>query len=230
MEKYTIYTRCNKMIEENYKLKYLSNITELRDVFRKAHDYVKGQFQLYEDKKSHSFDHIVRVTNTCLNLAQKLEANLDVLLLAAIFHDVGRPIEEIDGRCHAEVSAEESENFLNKQNLSMLKKDVSEAILSHRFSKNIAPKTKEAKILQDADALDALGAIGLYRTISFSCERGLDMQEALVHFDEKLFKLPARMHFPLTKLIAENKCNILKDFVKKVEEESDNKFIEEFYQ
>jgi uncharacterized protein len=230
MEKYTIYMRSRKMIEENYKLKYLSNLTELRHIFHKAHDYVKEQLQKYEDKKSHAFDHIVRVTNTCLNLAQNLEAYLDVLLLAAIFHDVGRPIEEMDGRCHAEVSAEKAENFLDKHNLSMLKNDVNEAILSHRFSKKIAPKTKEAKILQDADALDALGAIGLYRTISFSCERGLDMREALVHFDEKLFKLPERMHFPLTKLIAENKCKILEDFVKKVGEESENKFFDVFFQ
>jgi len=218
------------MFEENYKLKYISDLSELREVFQKAHDHVKSQFKLYEDKKSHSFDHIVRVTNTCLNLAQKLEAHLDVLLLASIFHDVGRPIEEINGRCHAEVSAEEADKFLDKLNLSKLKKDVNEAILSHRFSKKIEPRTIEAKILQDADALDALGAIGLYRTISFSCERELDMQEALIHFDEKLFKLPSRMHFPITKQIAESKCIILKEFVKKIEEESSNSFFNIFLQ
>ena len=75
------------MSEENYKLKYLSSLKELREVFQDAYDYVKNQLQHYEDKKSHSFDHIIRVTDTCLYLAQKLEAYVDVLLLAAIFHD-----------------------------------------------------------------------------------------------------------------------------------------------
>lgn len=214
--------RCRKMKQENCKLKFLSNLTELKEVLQKAHKYVKKQFQLYEDKMSHSFDHIIRVTNTCLELAPKLDAHLDVLLIASMFHDVGRPIEEINGRCHAEVSAEKAVEFLDGLNLTLLKQDVTEAILSHRFSKNIAPKTIEAKILQDADALDALGAIGLYRTISFSCERGLNMKEALVHFDEKLFKLPSRMHFSITKNIAEDKCSILNEFIKKVGEESSN--------
>ena len=54
------------------------------------------------------------------------------------------------------------------------------------------------------------------------------MQEALIHFDEKLFKLPSRMHFPITKQIAENKCIILKEFVKKIEEESNNSFFNTF--
>ncbi len=216
------------MIEENYKLKHLTDLTELKEVFQKAHDYVRGQFKLHEDKKSHSFDHIIRVTNTCLKLSQKLEAHVDILLLAAIFHDVGRPVEELNGRCHAEVSAELARGFLEKLHLSKLINEVNEAILSHRFSKKIAPKTVEAKILQDADALDALGAIGLYRTISFSCERGLDMQEALVHFDEKLFKLPSRMHFSITKQIAEDKCTILRDFVRKTEQELNNSHFNAF--
>ncbi len=210
------------MKQKNCKLKFLSSQAELKEVLQKAHEYVKNQFQLYENKMSHSFDHIIRVTNTCLELAPKLDAHLDVLLIASIFHDVGRPIEEINGRCHAEVSAEKAAEFLDKLNLTELKQDVTEAILSHRFSKNIAPKTREAKILRDADALDALGAIGLYRTISFSCERGLKMKESLIHFDEKLFKLPSMMHFPITKNIAEDKCNILNEFIKKVGEESSN--------
>ena len=57
------------MKQENCKLKFLSNLTAMKEVLQKAHKNVQKQFQLYEDKMSHSFDHIIRVTNTCLELS-----------------------------------------------------------------------------------------------------------------------------------------------------------------
>ena len=52
------------MKQENYKLKFLSNLVELKEVLQKAHEYVKYQFQLHENRMSQSCEHIIRVTNT----------------------------------------------------------------------------------------------------------------------------------------------------------------------
>ena len=207
------------MNEQKVKLKYISDISALREIIDITHQYTRDILVASNKKQSHSFDHILRVVNTCYNLAIQLEAYLDVTLLAAFFHDVGRPIEEETGKCHAEVGAEIAEEFLKKNNLIELVQDVCDAIKSHRFSKGIEPKTTEAKILQDADALDALGEIGLYRTISFSCEGGLNLKEAIKHFDDKLLKLPARMHFPITRELAKKRCEILIEFKEGIQEE-----------
>ena len=205
-----------------FRFKHISTKEKLRKIMSIAYQYSRNRLSELNSKQSHSFDHIIRVLNTCYKLSIQLKAYLDVTLLAAILHDVGRPIEEATGKCHAEASAEIAEEFLKENNLDDLIFDVCEAIRSHRFSKKIEPKTKEAKILQDADALDALGAIGLYRTISFSCEKKLDLIEAIKHFDDKLLKLPARMHFSTTRELAEKRCEIIAEFKNSIQEDLDN--------
>ena len=150
------------------------------------------------------------------------EQDFDVVVLAALFHDIGRPIDSKTGRCHAEIGAEKAEQFLKQEGLTEMISDVSDAILSHRFSKNIDPVSMEAKILQDADALDALGAMGLYRTLGYSFEKGRDLEEAIKHFHEKLFKLSKRMHFPSSKERAQEKEKILHDFIDGIDFEKKN--------
>ena len=204
-----------KIQKEN--LKYFSSGSEFREFLIKAHQFVKQQFLLYNKKESHSLEHTIRVVNTCINLASKLNGAIDVVVIAALFHDVGRPLEDILGKCHAETSAETASSFLIQNSLNDMIPEVKEIILSHRYSKKIEPTTKEGKILKDADALDALGAIGLYRTISYSVEKGYELERALEHFEEKLFKLPSLMRFGLTRKIAEKEIEILREFVKQAE-------------
>lgn len=198
-------------------MKYIPTKSEFRKIISKAHIIVKKELHTETNKKFHSLEHTLRVVNTCLFLSEKLDAYVDVVVLAAIFHDIGRPIESKTGRCHAEIGAEQAEQFLNQEGLIDLTKDVCDAIKSHRFSKNIEPISLEAKILQDADTLDALGALGLYRTLGFSFERGLNLDESIEHFHDKLFKLSSRMHFPESKKLAEEKEKILYDFVEGVD-------------
>ncbi len=202
---------------EDY-LEFFPNYYEFKGILIKAYQFILKQFLVSGNKKSHSLEHTIRVTHTCMKLGYELNAKLDVLIIAALFHDTGRPIEEATGRCHAELSADIATEFLKEHSLNDMIPEVCDIILSHRFSKKIKPKSKEGKILKDADALDALGAMGLYRTISYSIEKKYDLKKALEHFDEKLFKLPELMHFPFTKKLAEERCKILKEFVKDIEE------------
>ncbi len=205
------------MKEVEKSLKYFENVDEFDSFLIEVYEFVRQQFLIYESKASHSLEHTIRVANLCLELALQLEAAVDVILIAALFHDVGRPVEELTGRCHAEVSSEKAMEFLKSITKENLVFDVCSAIESHRFSKGIEAITKEGKILKDADALDALGVIGIYRTISYSTEKGLNLEEARKHFDDKLLKLPSLMHFPLTKEIAERECIVLKEFAKEMD-------------
>jgi len=204
-----------KNIEDYFE--FFPNYQEFQTILVKAYHFILQQFQVSGRKKSHSLEHTIRVTHTCIKLGLKLNAKLDVLIIAALFHDTGRPIEESTGRCHAELSAEIAAKFLKEHSHSDMVPKVCDVILSHRFSKKIKPTSKEGKILKDADALDALGAMGLYRTISYSIEKKYDLKKALEHFDEKLFKLPELMHFTFTKELALERCKILKEFVEDIE-------------
>ena len=207
------------MVDNGYRMKFVSSTKELKEIILKAYQVVKKELHTDTNKKFHSLEHTIRVANTCLFLAKELDGYGDVLLLSALFHDIGRPIESKTGRCHAEIGVERVQLFLEQEELTELSQDVCDAIMSHRFSKNIKPKTLEAEILQDADALDALGAFGLFRTLGYSFEKGRDLDESLEHFYEKLFTLSSRMHFPITKKLAKEREKILYDFVAGINED-----------
>jgi len=89
----------------------------------------------------------------------------------------------------------------------------------HRFRKGVIPKTLEAKILQDANRLDALGAIGIYRVIVHSCIHKRSIQETIQHFEEKILRLKDFIHTETAKRIAAKKIKIVGDFVKRLKEE-----------
>ncbi len=188
--------------------KYIKDAKKLENLFKQSYAFVKNK--LSNISNSHSFDHTLRVTWLTLSIGKELGAALDVLALSAIFHDVARPIEKLTGKCHAKEGARIASEFLKEYCPIELVNEVSEAILSHRFSLDIEPKTLEGKILKDADMLDALGAVGLYRLISYGVEHGREITDALKHFDDKLFILPSKMHFPITKKMAEERVKMLR--------------------
>jgi uncharacterized protein len=172
----------------------------------------------------HGFPHVERVYNICIDIGEKMNANLLVLMIAALLHDCGRIQEEIEseGRNHAEISAEIALNFLNERNFNVSLSDISNidhCIKAHSFSNETAPETLEAKILSDADKLDALGAIGLYRTIGFTLQRGGDLKKVIEHLENKIMKLTDLIHLDLTKQIAEDRQEIILDFYNKIKKE-----------
>lgn len=199
------------------QLSFFDSNQEFQKFITATYHYVEKMFTTNNQSQSHSLEHTIRVANNCMDIAKHHGASIDILLAAALFHDVGRAEEEKTGRNHADISAELASRYLEKQEKYDMIPEVCNAIKSHRFSTKIQPKFKEGKILKDADALDALGTIGLYRVISYSAERNVDMRKTNKHFHEKLLVLPSLMHFKYSKKLAKRKCKILSTFSKGLE-------------
>jgi uncharacterized protein len=124
---------------------------------------------------SHGWEHTERVHRLCIRIGQVEKADLEVLAVAAYLHDVGRCYQDkTKGRvCHGEKGAEIAAAFLDPYGLPGEKRDnIIHCIRSHRFRGHHEPRTLEAKILFDADKLDAIGAIGVARTFLFAGEVG----------------------------------------------------------
>lgn len=146
------------------------NDTPFREKFSQVSALV--QKKLASSGGCHDYDHTLRVLNNALRLAEQLpEANLQIVRLAALLHDVARPEETAaKGKiCHAELGAEQARLILKKAGFeSELIQRVSDAVLTHRFRAKRIPTTIEAKIVYDADKLDSLGAVGIGRAFLFA--------------------------------------------------------------
>jgi len=114
-------------------------------------------------------------------------------------------------------------------------KSVVHAIEAHSYSAGIEPKTIEAKIVQDADRLDALGAIGIARCLLVGGKLGRPLYDpddpfcesrspddsvyTIDHFYEKLFKLPDLLHTDGAKKIAAHRIDFMKSYLNQLKEE-----------
>ena len=94
-------------------------------------------------------------------------------------------------------------------------------INSVSFSKNRGktPESIEGKIVQDADRLDAIGAIGIARTFAYGGRSGRTLEETLEHFDEKLLLLKDEMNTPEAKKMAEDRHVFMESFLKEYNRE-----------
>jgi len=172
----------------------------------------------------HGFSHVNRVLNSCLYIGKKLNANLLILEISALLHDIGRKHEnnDIEGKNHAELSAGMALNFLKSRDFQLSHDEIENiihCIRSHSFSNNHLPNTLEAKILSDADKLDALGAIGLFRTIGFAIKIGTGIEKVIDHLERKILKLKEQMHLHITKKLAEERHQIILDFYNNIRNE-----------
>lgn len=134
-------------------------------------EQLKEKIQPYfENAGGHEFDHTQRVYNLSLQIAKNEEIDLDILKASALLHDIARKKQDEvkDQICHAEEGAKMAKEILERMGFPKEKiPSVCSAIETHRFSKKLNPKTKEAEILQDADRLDALGALAIGRIFSY---------------------------------------------------------------
>ena len=139
--------------------------------------------QLFSDKiqdvlgnkdPAHDLAHVTRVVSTAKKLAAGEGANLEVILPAAWLHDlVNLPKDHPDRKKVSVLAADEALIFLQSVNYPQKYfTEIHHAICAHSFSANIKPETIEAQIVQDADRLDALGAIGLARLFSITTQLG----------------------------------------------------------
>jgi len=134
-----------------------------RDRIKKVKEYVQKTMNC----PGHNIDHVLRVYNLCLNLSKGQDIDSEVLEAATFLHDIGgaREAKDNSGKTdHAIESSKMAKPILKKLGFSGKKiEHIQNCIISHRYKNNHEPKTLEAKLLFDADKLDALGAIGLAR-------------------------------------------------------------------
>lgn len=119
----------------------------------------------------HDWTHVERVRTLALKIGKKEKADLKVLELAALLHDICRH-EEMKSKgkvCHATRGAEEAQSILQKFGVdAKIIKQVVHCIISHRQRNNHQPDSIEAKVLFDADKLDTIGAMGISRNFIFA--------------------------------------------------------------
>lgn len=159
----------------------------------------------------HGVAHLRRVVATALQLAEEEGARPEIVLPAAWLHDcVNVPKDSPDRPRASRIAAEHALRFLRDAGYAdQFLEGIAHAIEAHSYSAGIAPRTVEAKVVQDADRLDALGAIGTARAIAVGaalgrplyqpedpfCERRApdDRGASLDHFYTKLLKLAGTM-------------------------------------
>jgi uncharacterized protein len=141
----------------------------------------------------HDIEHIERVYNLCLHLAKhESNADLEILKTAALLHDIARfkEFQDKTGKIeHATLGAEMAEETLKTLGYSREKIDkIKHCIIVHRYRRNRKPRTIEAKILFDADKLDALGAVGIARAFMMAG-----------HYNQKIYS-----DIPIEKYLRDN--------------------------
>ena len=192
--------------------------------------------KMYNDS-AHDFDHVIRVYKNAYKICRTEKANRKLVLAAVLLHDlVSYPKSDKRSKLSSIQSAEASKKILIKYGFTDKEiKIVSEAIRDHSFSQNKVPQSIEGKILQDADRLDALGAVGIARTFAvggaenrpfFSPEDPFcknrppdDQKWTLDHFYKKLLLLESRMNTNSGKAEAKKRTKILRGFLSNLKNE-----------
>lgn len=180
---------------------------------------------------AHDFEHIMRVCKNVRKIAKRERVNLRLVLTAALLHDVvSFPKSDKRSKTSSLKSAEKAKTILKKYHYD--KNEIStivDAIADHSFSRNKTPQTMEGKVLQDADRLDALGAIGIARTFSVGGAENRPIYNVLDpfcrirtpddkswtvdHFYRKLLALERKMNTKTAKKMARHRTKVLREFL-----------------
>jgi uncharacterized protein len=180
----------------------------------------------------HDLAHVRRVVGNAQIIGSHENADAKVVLPAAWLHDCVVVAKNSPQRNRASrLAADHSQEFLERIDYPMvLRQAIHHAITAHSFSANIPPKTLEAKVVQDADRLEALGALGLARCLITGASMGValmnydepfpihrlpdDKTNSIDHLFVKLLKLPARMQTEKGRQMASLRADFLIQFLK----------------
>ncbi len=193
-------------------------------------DYARS---LYAGADSaHAFDHVLRVLALAERIAEAEGADLEIVRTAALLHDIAR--NEPD---HHLRGAERARTLLAGQPPAKVEA-VCQAIEAHRFRKGPAPTTLEARCLQDADKLDAIGAIGIARAVAYAATHGsrlwsepleaIETRPALPEgidytpsheFVYKLTRLPGMLTTETARQIAAGRQRYMSEFFRRLDDE-----------
>lgn len=204
----------------------------------KVIDSIKNEVKKIMDNDSaHDFEHIIRVYKNAQKISKNEKVDEKLILCAALLHDiVSYPKSDKRSKLSSAQSAKKAEQILKKYSFS--KEEITivcDAIRDHSFSQNKKPTTIEGKILQDADRLDAIGAIGIARVFATggSLKRPFyniddpfcktrkpdDKIWAVDHFYQKLLKLESLMNTKSGKIEAKQRTRVLNEFLKQLKQE-----------
>ena len=202
----------------------------MQNIIDNALEYVKEVFET--DYSGHDYFHTFRVYKMATNIAIKEKADLEIVQLAALLHDV----DDVKLSLETHINKDKARCFFTTNNVS---ETTIEAIcqiideISYRGNDSVIPKTLEGKCVQDADRLDAIGAIGIARAFAYggnhnrvmhnpNINPNLDMDAeeyrnhistTINHFYEKLFKLKDLMNTDTAKIIAQDREKYMKDYI-----------------
>ena len=200
----------------------------------------KVELLLHYQSPAHDFEHVQRVYRNAEIISKKEEgADLDIVLAAALLHDlVVYPKGSRRTNHSADESADLAKKILSEYKYYPVEKieKVVYAIRTHSYSKQLIPSTLEGKILQDADRLDAIGAIGIARTFSVGgsenrslydpkdpfCESDRELDDTrwtLDHIKKKLLILKNSMHTKTAKEIAKQRTDFIESFLNQLRNE-----------
>jgi uncharacterized protein len=186
---------------------------------------------------AHDLAHVRRVVANARRLAEVEKADMAVVLPAAWLHDcVVLPKDSAQRSSASRLAAEKAGDFLRGAGYPAdLIPAIEHAIAAHSFSARIAPRTLEAQVVQDADRLDALGAIGIARTLLLGGAMGKplydegeplprirqpdDGQNVLDHFYIKLLTLAGDMHTAAGRREGERRTRLMRVYLDELERE-----------
>ena len=208
------------------------------DLLEKTLLYIKDRFK--NDYSGHDYYHSVRVYNLATSICKEESGNLEIVQLASLLHDVD-DYKLFGGNVSTYSNAE---IFLKKNNISDEKIELICNIIgsiSFKGTDSKIPKSLEGKIVQDADRLDAIGAIGIARTFAYGGSKNRSMHlpnekphdnmnfeeystlngTTINHFYEKLLKLKDLINTDTAKKIAESRHKYMETFLSEFFDEWD---------
>jgi uncharacterized protein len=203
-------------------------------------DKIKNKVKRMLEKRdpAHDFHHIMRVYKNAKIIGRREGSNMEILLPAVLLHDlVVYPKGSAKSSKSSDESADLAKNILQSYGYPQDQiNQICYCIRAHSYSKRLVPASLEGRILQDADRLDALGAIGIARTFSVGgsenrtfynandpfcrSDRELDdMQWTFDHFQAKLLKLQYFMHTKTAKKLAKERTRFMRLFIRQLQKE-----------
>lgn len=186
-----------------------------QETINAAIEYISVLFE--GNSGGHDSDHTLRVYHLAMQIAEtEPSCNPGIVALVALLHDVD------DHKLFNTTDNANARTFLSRQRIDDSISDrICLAINEVSFSKNRGkkPSTIEAMIVQDADRLDAMGAIGIARTFAYGGEHGRPLSASIAHFHEKLLLLKDTMNTSAGKALASSRHAFLETFLARLEEE-----------
>lgn len=195
-------------------------------MFEVVEEYVRSVLQ--NETTGHDYYHSIRVMNNAVLIAKDMVVDIELIKVCSLVHDL------IDHKLVNDI--ESAKNDLKKC-LSKAEYSVAEIasiftiIENISYSKGNVPQSLEGKIVQDADRLEALGAIGIARTFAYGGKnnrliydpehKGND--DSIAHFYDKLLKLELLMNTKNAKVIARERTAYMKEFLQRFYQEWDGR-------